>query len=313
MPTKRPHSPLSRLHILEISLRQPPRNKGMFEPAVMPLAHRLCPAAVKIGWHQPSAKDAFTPSARRIAALCDESSDRSLFAVGGCFDVALGRRGKLEEEVSSREFQGYEARGLDVSGDLLDEFGGKRGEVRCVGQVDCLILPVRHCGSDLFVRLLLLMVVVRMVRFLCCCNGGDSPRLVTPGEICLPAARLLACSVGQGWTPRVTVSVPGTSGERKVVSKIRPRADTRCDGYTVVRQDNVDNKDADSKPAKQRSEKGSLTKYNNDSTYLLTHPPHQSRPDQAPWHPCFKAHVHFGTFYRQNEQIVSLPCLHPQP
>jgi len=78
----------------------------------------------------------------------------------------------LEEEISSREFQGYEAGRLDVSGNLLDEFGGKRGEVRFVGQVCCLVLPVRHFGSDLIVSLLLLMVV-RMVRFLCCCNGGD--------------------------------------------------------------------------------------------------------------------------------------------
>ena len=40
-------------------------------------------------------------------------------------------------------------------------------------------------------------------------------RLVAPGDLCLPAARLLACSAGQGWTPRVTVSVPGTSGRKK--------------------------------------------------------------------------------------------------
>jgi hypothetical protein len=212
MPTQRSHSPLSRLDVLKIPFRQPSRNKCMFEPAVMPLAHWLRPAAVKIRRHQPSAKDAFSPSARGIAALCDESSDRSLFAIGGCFHVAKGWRGQLEEEVPGREFQGDEAGGLDVSGDLLDEFGGKSRKVRCFGQVDCLILQVRHVEERLVCAFLV--------------DGGDDeddgvlllqrrrcPGLVTPRAICLPAARLLACSVGQGWTPRVTVSVPGTGGE----------------------------------------------------------------------------------------------------
>jgi len=220
MPAQRSHSPLSRLDVLKIPFRQPSRNKRMFEPAVMPLAHRLRPAAVKIRRHQPSAKNAFSPSARGITALCDESSDRSLFAIGGCFHVAKGWRGQLEEEVPGREFQSYEAGGLDVSGDLLDEFGGKSRKVRCFGQVDCLILQVRHVGERLVCAFLV--------------DGGDDddeddgvlllqrrrfPGLVAPRGICLPAARLLACSVGQGWTPRVTVSVPGTGGERRLSRK----------------------------------------------------------------------------------------------
>jgi hypothetical protein len=221
MPTQRPHSPLSRLHVLKIPLRQPPRDKSMFEPAVMPLAHRLLPAAVKIRWHQPSAKDAFPPSARSITALGDEASNRSFFAVGGGFHVAWRWRGELEEEVSGREFQGYEAGGLDVSGDLLDEFGGEGREVRCRHHFGCLILPVRI--RHFWERLVGAFLV-----------GGDEDgdddvaataaisSVSSPQEIfvCLPAARLPACSVGQGWTPRVTVSVPGTSsGERRLSQK----------------------------------------------------------------------------------------------
>ena len=212
MPTKRPHPPLPRLDILEIPLRQPSRNQSMFEPAVMPLAHRLRPAAVKIRGHQPSAKDAFPPSTRSIAALCDEASDCSLFAVGGGFDVAWGRRGELEEEVSGREFQGYEAGRLDVSCDLLDEFGGEGGEVGGIGLADFLISPVRHGGICLFVRLLVMVMAMMMMMLL---QRRRRLRLVAPGDLCLPAARLLACSTGQGWTPRVTVSVPGTSGRKK--------------------------------------------------------------------------------------------------
>jgi hypothetical protein len=187
----------------------------MLEPAVMPLAHRLLPATVKIRGHQPSAKDAFPPSARSIAALCDEASDRSLFAVGGGFDVAWGRRGELEEESSGREFQGYEAGRLDVSGDLLDEFGGEGREAGCIGPVGGLISPARHCGSDLSLRFSMVVMVMMMLLL----QQRRCLRLVASGGICLPAACLLACSVGQSWTPRVTVSVPGTSERKKVVSK----------------------------------------------------------------------------------------------
>ena len=66
----------------------------------------------------------------------------------------------MEEEVSGREFQGYEAGRLDVSCDLLDEFGGEGGEVGGIGLADFLISPVRHGGICLFVRLLVMVMAM---------------------------------------------------------------------------------------------------------------------------------------------------------
>jgi hypothetical protein len=119
----------------------------------------------------------------------------------------------LEEELSAREFEGYEAGRLDVSGDLLDEFGREGRKAGCIGPVGGLISPVRHCGSDLSLRFLMMVMMMLLLQQRRCL------RLVASGELCLPAACLLACSVGQGWTPRVTVSVPGTSGERRLSQK----------------------------------------------------------------------------------------------
>jgi hypothetical protein len=144
-----------------------------------------------------------------------------------------------------------------VSGDLLDEFGGEGREVRCRHHVGCLILPVRI--RHFWERLVGAFLV-----------GGDEDgdddvaataaifSVSSTQEIfvCLPAARLPACSVGQGWTSRVTVSVPGTSGGERRLS----RNSGSRDGY-IVRQDKIENKEHGSESYKQSGEKGSLIKY----------------------------------------------------
>lgn len=131
VPAQRPHPPLPIHGIVSISFWQFPHDQNILEPAFVPLADRLRSTAIKFQRHHSIAQDAFSPSTGAFATLCDISANRSLFAVGCDFDVSLGRRWKLEEELFGSEFQGHEARDGNVRGDLLDDFGGQCCQVYC--------------------------------------------------------------------------------------------------------------------------------------------------------------------------------------
>lgn len=109
MPTQSPHPPLPIQITIIIPLRHLRNNNNTLKPPSMPFAYRLCPPAVHLCRHESAAKDAFPPSAEVVAALCDVASDGAFLAFGGGFDVVLGWRGELEEELFGGELEGYEA------------------------------------------------------------------------------------------------------------------------------------------------------------------------------------------------------------
>lgn len=119
----------------------------------MPFANRLF-TEKKLHGHHPVAEDALPPPAGGLASLAHVPPDGALFAVGGCFHVALRRAGELVEELSGREFQGDQAGCGDVGGDLVDDFRGQGGDgcrcYRCVGEgcASCgLWVNVVHLGE----------------------------------------------------------------------------------------------------------------------------------------------------------------------
>jgi hypothetical protein len=97
VPAQRPHPPLPIDGIIFIYFWQLPDNENVLEPAFMPFADRLFSIAIEFQRHHPVAEDAFAPPTRVVAALCDVSSDRSLFAVGCGLDVPVWRGWELVE------------------------------------------------------------------------------------------------------------------------------------------------------------------------------------------------------------------------
>lgn len=103
VPAQRPHPPLPIHAPIFISPRQLPHNENVLEPAFVPFADRLFSITIEFQRHHPVAEDAFAPPTRVVAALCNVSSDCSLFAVGCGLGVSLWRGWELEEELFRSE------------------------------------------------------------------------------------------------------------------------------------------------------------------------------------------------------------------
>jgi hypothetical protein len=108
VPAQRPHSLLPIHRTIIVSPRHFLDDELVLEPAFVPLANWLRSAAIELQRHHSVAQDAFAPSTSVVAALRDISPNRSLFAVGGGFDVALRWRWKLKEELFGSELESDE-------------------------------------------------------------------------------------------------------------------------------------------------------------------------------------------------------------